>query len=267
MFEQYFGFEKTPFARNIPESALFSTNQLDELCSRLDYTARNSLFAVITGDVGTGKTTAIRKFSATLQPDKYTVLYISDSALTPRNFYYEVLNQFGIKPHFYRGDAKRQLMRELLNVRELNKKQPVIIVDEAHLLTREMLEEIRFLLNYKMDSENLMSLILVGQLELRDVLKKQVYEAIRQRIDLRYSLALFDRADTAGYVKCHLEYAGETRDIFSDAALDAIFAYSKGSARRINKLCTTCLIHAAQTGKRIIDDHMISLIIDEEFSW
>lgn len=73
-------------------------------------------------------------------------MYISNSALTPRNFYYEVLNQLGIKPHFYRGDAKRQLMRELLNVRELGKKQPVIIVDEAHLLTREMLEEFGFCL-------------------------------------------------------------------------------------------------------------------------
>lgn len=118
-----------------------------------------------------------------------------------------------------------------------------------------------------MDSENPMSLILVGQLEPRDVLKKQIYEAIRQRIDLRYSLVPFDRTATAGYIKSHLEYAGETRDIFTDVAIDTIFSYSKGAARRINKLCTTCLIHAAQTGKRIIDDHMISLIIDEEFSW
>jgi len=123
------------------------------------------------------------------------------------------------------------------------------------------------LLNAKMDSENPMSLILVGQLELRDVLKKQIYEAIRQRIDLRYSLRTFARAETAAYIKKQLEYAGENRDIFTDAALDTIYGHSKGSARRINKLCTTSLIHAAQAGKRIIDDHMVSLIIDEEFSW
>lgn len=267
MFEQHFGFEKTPFARNIPDSELFHTSQMDELCSRLEYAAQNQLFAVITGDVGAGKTTAIRRFTAALPPDKFTVLYISDSTLTPRNFYFEVLNQLGIKPHFFRGDAKRQLMRALVDIREIGKKQPVIIADEAHLLNREMLEEVRFLLNTKMDSENPMSLILVGQLELRDVLKKQFFEAIRQRIDLRYSLHPFDRVDTAGYIKRHLEYAGESRDVFTDAAIDAIFNFSKGSARCINQLCTTCLVHAAQAGKRIIDDHMVSLIIDEEFAW
>jgi len=267
MFEHHFGFEKTPFARSIPDGELFHTSQMDELGSRLEYTARNRLFAVITGDVGSGKTTAIRRFTSDLAPDRYTVLYISESTLTPRNFYYEVLNQLGIKPHFYRGDAKRQLMRALVDVREIAKKQPIIIVDEAHLLNREMLEEIRFLLNAKMDSENPMSLILVGQLELRDILKKQIFEAIRQRIDLRFSLHPFDRVDTAGYIKRHLEYAGEKRDVFADAAIDVIFSYSKGSARCINKLCTTCLVHAAQAGKRIIDDHMVALIIDEEFSW
>lgn len=267
MFNSHFGFEKTPFARSIPEKDLFHTSQIDELCSRLEYAARNSLFAVITGDVGSGKTTAIRRFTSVLAPDKYTVLYISDSTLTPRNFYFEVLNQLGIKPHFFRGDAKRQLMRALVDLREIDKKRTVIIADEAHLLNREMLEEVRFLLNVKMDSENPMSLILVGQLELRDILKKQFFEAIRQRIDLRYSLHPFDRVDTAGYIKHHLEYAGENRDVFTDAAIDVIFGYSQGSARCINKLCTTCLVHAAQAGKRIIDDHMTSLIIEEEFAW
>ena len=267
MFEAFFGFARTPFVRNMPEAELFQTPQLDELCSRLNYTARNNLFAVVTGDVGTGKTTGIRKFTASLSAEKYAVFYISDSALTPRNFYFEVLTQLGTRPHFFRGDAKRQLMRSLEDLKELHKKQPVIIVDEAHLLSREMLEEIRFLLNAKMDSENPMSLILVGQLELRDILKKQIYEAIRQRIDLRYSLRALDRVETAAYMKKHLEYAGEKRDIFTDAAIDAVYGHSKGAARKINKLCTTSLIHAAQIGKRLIDDHMISLIIDEEFAW
>lgn len=115
-------------------------------------------------------------------------MYISDSALTPRNFYWEILNQLGCECKFYRSDAKRQLNKEIMNLIDIHKKIPVIITDEAHLLTREMLEEIRFLLNYRMDSYNPMSLILVGQSELRDTLKKQIYEAIYQRIDLRYHL-------------------------------------------------------------------------------
>lgn len=151
MFEAFFGFTKTPFTRDMPTDALYSTASHEELLSRLEYASRNKLFAVVTGDVGTGKSTAIRKLASKLDINRYKVIYISDSALTPRNFYWEALNQLGCEPKFYRGDAKRQLQKELITLIETYKKIPVIITDEAHLLSREMLEEIRFLLNFKMD--------------------------------------------------------------------------------------------------------------------
>ncbi len=267
MFEQYFNFLRTPFARDIPEKDLYHNTDVEEVCGRLEYVARNRLFAVVTGDVGAGKTTAIRKFVTLLDINRYKVMYISDSALTPRNFYWEVLNQFGCEGKFYRSDAKRQLTREITNLIEIQKKIPVIITDEAHLLSRDMLEEIRFLLNFKMDSYNPMSLILVGQSELKDILKKQIYEAIYQRIDFRYHLMPYDRQQSGEYIKKHLEYAGETREIFTDMAVNDIYKYSHGVARKINKLCTACLLHAAQVQKKIIDDHTIRLIIEEEFNW
>lgn len=79
MFEQYYNFLHTPFTRNIPEDHLYSNTDLEEVCSKLEYAARNRLFAVVTGDVGTGKTTAIRKFVGTLDKNRYKVMYISDS--------------------------------------------------------------------------------------------------------------------------------------------------------------------------------------------
>jgi type II secretory pathway predicted ATPase ExeA len=267
MFEQYFNFLRLPFTRDIPEKELYHNPDVEELCSRLFYAARNRLFAVVTGDVGTGKTTVIRKFVTSLDINRYKVMYISDSALTPRAFYWEVLNQLGCEGKFYRSDAKRQLTKEITNLIENQKKTPVIITDEAHLLSREMLEEIRFLLNFKMDSYNPMSLVLVGQSELKDILKKQIYEAIYQRIDLKYHLMSYDRQQTGEYITKHLEYAGETREIFTDMAVNEIYKYSHGVARKINKLCTACLLHAAQIQKKIIDDHMVILIIEEEFNW
>jgi len=164
MFEQYFNFTKIPFARDIPEEELYINQAVEELQGRLEYVARNRLFAVVTGDVGCGKSTAIRRLVTSLDNNRYKVMYISDSALTPRNFYWEVLNQLGCESKFYRSDAKRELNKEIMNLIEIHKKIPVIITDEAHLLSKEMLEEIRFLLNYRMDSYNPMSLILVGQL-------------------------------------------------------------------------------------------------------
>jgi len=267
MYEAFFNFEKPPFVRDIPESELYCNLSLEELCGRLTYAARNRLFAVVTGDVGVGKSTVIRKFVTSLDTNRYKIMYISDSALTPRNFYWEVLNQLGCEAKFYRGDAKRQLSKEMTTLIENHKKTPVIITDEAHLLSREMLEEIRFLLNFKMDSYNPMSLILVGQSELRDTLKKQIYEAICQRIDLRYHLSPYDRQQTEEYIKKQLDYAGETREIFTDRAIDAMYEFSHGVARKINKLAVACLMHAAQLQKRIVDDHMVRLIIEEEFDW
>ena len=141
-----------------------------------------------------------------------------------------------------------------------------MIVDEAHLLDREMLEEVRFLLNFKMDAQSPMALILVGQSELWNKLQLQSYTAIRQRIDIQCRLALYDRAQTGEYVKQHLAYAGADHEIFSDASIDEIFRFSGGAARMINKVCTHCMLYGAQNGRKIIDDHMVKLVIQGELS-
>jgi type II secretory pathway predicted ATPase ExeA len=121
-----------------------------------------------------------------------------------------------------------------------------------------MLEEIRFLLNFKMDAQSPMALILVGQTELYERFQLQAYAAIRQRIDLVCRMGYYDRSQVGAYVKRHLAYAGAAHDIFSDAALDEIFRYSGGAARLVNKVCTHCLLYGAQNGRKIIDDHMVN---------
>jgi len=267
MTEAFFNFTKTPFSKDISEDSLYETPQLSELQARLTYAVTRRLFMIVTGDAGSGKTTEVRKFVGSLDKNRFVPFYISDSDLTPRNFYFEILSQLGVRPHFYRGEAKRQLVKEITALVENSKRTPIILIDEAHLCGMEMLTEIRFLLNFKMDSYNPMALILVGQTEIRDILKKQVYEAISQRIELRCHIPPLDRQQTGEYIKKHLEYAGETRDIFSDSAADSIFEFSHGLPRKINRVASTCLMHAAQTEKHIIDDHMVSLVVDGELSW
>ena len=267
MFEAFFNFTKTPFQRDIPTSALYMTPQFNVLQDRLAHGVKNRYFLIVTGDSGSGKTTAIRHFISTLDLSRTVAFYVSESNLTPRNFYFDILNQLGIKPRFYRGDAKRQLVKEFQALSD-NKKLPVIIIDEAHLCDMEMLTEIRFLLNFDMDSRSPMSLILSAQSDIRDILKKQVCEAISQRIDLRCHIPPFDRSQTAEYISAHIAYAaGSHSDIFTDAAVAAIFDFSDGLPRKINRLASLCLMHAAQSNKRIVDDHMVALIIDGELSW
>lgn len=266
MFEQFYGMQNTPFTRDVPTEKLYDSPTMQEVLGRLKYTAERQLFAVLTGDCGTGKTTTIRKFVDRLDSSSYRVLYLSDSKLTPRHFYKGLLEQMGSEAKFYRGDAKRQLHREIELMRGIHDIQPVVVVDESHLLDREMLEEVRFLLNFKMDAQSPMALILVGQSELWDRLRLQSYAAIRQRIDIQFKLRHYDRAQVGDYIKSHLEYSGLDQQIFSDSAMDEIHRFSGGAARLINKLCTHCLLYGAQNGFRIIDDHMIKRVIEGELS-
>lgn len=266
VFEEFYGFERTPFSRDIPTAELYRSSTLEETLGRLSYVASRQLFCVVTGECGTGKTTTIRRFKDELDPQKYVILYLADSKMTPRNFYKGMLEQIGAESRFYRGDAKRQLHKEIELMKGIHKKQPVVIVDEAHLLDKEMLEEVRFLLNFKMDAESPMALILVGQPELWDKLQLQSYTAIRQRIDMQCRMQQFDRSQVNEYIKRHLSYAGDDRDIFSDEAIEVIYRYSGGSSRLINKACTSSLIFGCQNGKKIIDDHMVKLVINGELS-
>lgn len=266
MFESFYGMRNTPFSRDTPPQELYRSFMLDEMLERLEYAAERQLFVVVTGDCGTGKTTTIRRFTATLDAAKYKLLYLSDSKLTPRHFYKGMLEQLGCESKFYRGDAKRQLHREIELMRGIHRLQPVVVVDEAHLLDREMLEEVRFLLNFRMDAQSPMALILVGQSELWDRLRLQAYTAIRQRIDLQCKLPHYDRAQSGEYIKRQLSFAGSEHDIFSDGAIDEIHRFSSGSARLINKACTHSLIYGAQNKRRIIDDHMVKHVIQGELS-
>ncbi len=265
MYEAFYQMKHTPFVRNIPSSQLYESNALNDILGRLKYVANRQQFAVVTADAGCGKSTLIRKFADSLPKDRYIFLYLSDSKLTPRWFYKGLLDQLGLEAKFYRGDAKRQLQREIEIIRNVHHQLVVCVLDEAHLLEKETLEEFRFLLNYKFDSMSPMALVLVGQNELWDQkLRLQRYAAIRQRIDVQCSLPHLDRSETEKYIQSHLKYAGCEQEIFSSRAMDEIYAISTGIPRMINRVCEKSLMYGFQQQKRIIDDHMIQIVAEFE---
>lgn len=264
MYESFFEMTSTPFVRDIPTAALYESTYGVEILGRLSYAADRQLFAVLTADPGCGKSTMIRKFTQSLPGDSYVLLYLSDSKLTPRWFYKGLLDQLGIESKFYRGDAKRQLHKEIEIIRGVQKKKVVCVLDEAHLLDKETLEEFRFLLNFKFDSMSPMSLILVGQSELWEKMKLQRYAAIRQRVDLNCVLPHLDASQTAAYIQCHLAYAGCDHELFTDKAIDEIYRCSTGTMRIINRICEKSLMYACQQRKKLIDDHAVHYVIEHE---
>lgn len=264
MYEAFFEMEHTPFTRDIPPELLYESPYVADAIGRLTYAADRQLFAVVTADAGCGKSTLIRRFVDSLSKDRYIFLYLSDSKLTPRWFYKGLLDQLGIESKFYRGDAKRQLQNQIEIIRGVQNKKVICILDEAHLLEREIIEEFRFLLNYRFDSMSPMALVLVGQTELWDKLKLQRYAAVRQRIDINCVLPHLDRSETEQYIQSHLKYADGRQDLFTDKALDDIYRESAGIPRSINRISEKCLMYAFQQNKRLIDEHMVRYVVDHE---
>lgn len=265
MYEAFFGMEHTPFVRDVPPEKLYESNAFRETLGRLSYVADRQMFAVVTADPGCGKSTLIRRFYSELPKEDYIVLYLSDSKLTPRWFYKGLLDQLGLESRFYRGDSKRQLQQEIEIIRGVQHKKVVCILDEAHLLEKETLEEFRFLLNYRFDSMSPMAVVLVGQTELwENKLKLQRYAAVRQRMictvpchtwtDLRQnsiSQAIWITPDVS---RRSLQPKRWMRSI----------KHRPGSHAMVNRICEKALMYAFQNQKRLIDDYMIKFVIEHE---
>lgn len=265
MYREYFGMTNLPFSRKVPPEKLYSSQAMEECLGRMKYVSGEQLFAVVTSDPGCGKSTLIRRLIHELPREQYICLYLSDSKLTPKWLYNGLIQQLGGTQKFYRGDAKLELQKEIEMIRGLQNKKVVCILDEAHLLAKETLEELRFFLNTKFDSESPLALILVGQTELRkDKLNLQAYAAIRQRIDINCDLPHLDRAETESYIISHLNYAGCTREVFTARAIDEIYSISTGIPRSINRICEKSLMYAFQQEKRLIDDHMVLFVAEGE---
>lgn len=264
MYKEFFRMTNMPFSRDIPTDSLYSDRETREILDRLVYTARNQLFAVLIGDAGVGKTTLLRSFRESMQSYEYVVLYMTDSKLTPRHFYNGLLEQLGCEAKFYRGDARKQLHRQIENMRSSGHQKLVVITDESHLLSREMFEEIRFLLNFHMDSENPLALILAGQTELWDKLKLQSLRAVQQRIDVKCFMNPYDYSRTKAYIEHQLAWSGHEGPVFSEDAQKLIHEFSGGLPRLINRACSQSLIYAYQTKRNIVDDKMVRQVIESE---
>jgi len=250
-----------PFSRSPMKDMFFEVGAYVEALARLKLMVSNSGLGVLTGEVGSGKSTLVRRLGQTLDPVRYQVIYLSRAGMKPRDFYSELLRELGEEPPFSLPKSKRLLERVLSNRVIQGKKSLVLVIDEAQDISPSMLLELRFALNHQMDSVSLFSIILVGQPELRRTLRMNKYEAIAQRIHLQYHLSGLNVQETAAYIRHQMKYAGRTTPVFSDSALGLIHSETKGIPRLINTICTHALYEAGRNGSEVVEDAQIGRIL------
>ncbi len=260
----FFEMKEVPFTREISTNQLFASSSYQEATARLEYATQHRQFCLLTGEAGMGKSTAVRSLVRSLDQTKYRYLYLCDSALTPKLFYREVLQCFGIQPASRSTEAKRQYQSLMLDIYENEKKIPVIILDEAHHFTESMIQELRFILNFKEDSMSPLALIVVGQPSLRNQLKVKHLEAIDQRIQMRYQFMGLSEQETKKYIQHQLKVVETPNEIFSDEAIQAIYNFSQGVPRRINTICSQSLLDAFLQGNKIVGESHIHRVINEQ---
>lgn len=261
IYEEFYGLKRRPFTKTPDPKFLFMSRAHEEALARLQYAVEEKELVVLTGDVGCGKTTLTRALIDSLG-EKYRIILIINPRLTPAQFLRTVAKRFDIAVSGGFSSLKDDLLEAIYSKVYEDYKSgitPVIIIDEAQLIpNKDTFEEIRLLTNFQLDDANLLSLILVGQPDLRRRLNHKAYLPLKQRIGLFYHLGPISEDEIIGYVEHRLKVGGCEEQLFTGEALKALHAYSCGVPRLINSLATAALLSGLGNECRIIERQLIN---------
>ena len=263
MYKDYFGLHEKPFAKTPDPRFLFMSSGHEEALARLEYAVEEREIALLTGEVGCGKTTISRALMDRCG-SQYRFVLIFNPRMSALEFLRTVAHGLDIdQPARSKDDLLRQITETLY---ELYRQHicPVLVIDEAQTISDlEVFDEIRLLTNYQMDEHNLISVLIMGQPELRSLLKYQPLEPLRQRISLHFHLNPLSLEETMEYLDFRLSAAGGAPGLFTPDAVQAIHELSGGVPRKINSIATNALLVAYGVDAAVIDAAIIQEVSDE----
>lgn len=259
----HWGFTRTPFGKDLAPSMLHRHGGHSEALARISWCVEEAAIGVLTGEVGAGKTVAVRAALADLDTSRYSLIYLGNPSVGSRGIYSAIVSRLGGVPRFHKASLIPQATDALATERTERGRRVVLVIDEAHLLGSDQLEELRLLTNAEMDSASPFALVLVGQPGLRTRLRLGAYAALDQRVALRYALAPMSGPETAEYIAHHCRLAGRGDTLFSDDALARIHKASRGLPRAVNNLAMAALLAAYAEGAAIVDDRAARAAVTE----
>jgi len=266
MYESYYGFKEKPFSLLPDPAFLFMSDKHRRALAMLRYGLMNEAgFTVITGEIGSGKTTLIRLLLNEINSDyNTTVGIVSNTHRTFGELLEWVLLAFKLE---YRGKKKVELYQTLAEyiAKEYSQgRRTVLIIDEAQNLDVEALEELRMLSNINADKDQLLQLILLGQPALQEILRLPELHQFAQRIAVAFNLKTLSLEETWQYIRHRIQTAGGDPNLFDTKACAAVYFYTRGTPRLINVLCDTALVYGFGEQKQRIDVDLVCEVVQEK---
>lgn len=240
MFEQHFGLQRAPFGRDVPTAALLAPAAQTQAIAALGYAIAQRQIAVLYGEIGAGKSTVLRATLAGLSPARFPQAYLPAAPRDARDLYRSLLGELGELAPWSAADARTRLRTLLVGMADAGR-TPLLVCDEAQDLSPAVLEHLRLLTSFDLDSRPVFALILAGQPELGRLVRRKGSEALAQRVGSFIHLLGLSREETDRYLIHHLELAGTTQPLFTAEASAVLFSASKGLPRTINRLANACL--------------------------
>jgi type II secretory pathway predicted ATPase ExeA len=259
----HWGFTRTPFGRDLAPGMLHRHAAHNEAIARISWCITERSIGVVTGEVGAGKTVAIRAATASLDTSRHLVIYLPNPSVGVRGMLHHIVAALGRTPNFYTATLVPQAADVLAAEHAERGRTPIVIIDEAHLLDTAQLEAVRMLTNHEMDSGSPFATLLVGQPTLRQRLKLGVLAALDQRVGMRCTIDGMNREDTASYITHHARLAGRDDTLFTADAINIIHNASRGYPRAVNNLAVLALTAAFARKHAIVDEKAARAAVTE----
>ena len=255
--KSYFGFSKIPFTKHMWAAKMFDASAQRELIDSLHLWLETRGIAILYGPPGVGKSISLRRFKAELDDRRYDLYYLFNLRITTTGFLRSLCRALALPVLHHQADLFDAISSFLAQYEEKNRKHPIIIFDDGDGLSDPLIELLRLLGNFEMDSEDRFSFILSGSQRLALNLKQPQNEAFRQRIVFSHSLRSFSIDDARNYIRFHMERSEGPKELFTDEAIQLIFQMAKGLPRVINQIALQAIIRAAVRQVDNIDESFL----------
>lgn len=258
MIQAYFGFKRLPFPKELKTEHMAESFDLRESIARLQILKQNRGIFCLTGEPGSGKTSVLRKFVEGLNPQTHLHAYTPHSTVNRSDLYRQLNSLLKLPPRIRKSDLFDQIQKGILDLHDGHGKTPVIILDEAHLMDHETLQELILITNFQMDSRIPFLLVLIGQPDLRETLKRRMHEPLNQRITLRYHMAgITDDEEAHQFIHHHMKLAGRTDPLFEDQAILMIKQLGQGLPRKMGNIALNAMTLAMVKKVQVITSDLI----------